>query len=209
MSKGKLKGQKLKAATLRRHLTTSQRALLAVELEPMFAEEAKRRQGTRTDLKDNISVELHESEHERRSDTKAGRLFAVGHFTVSKAKKIIKTKPEVIEDIRQGKTTVDAATLRRHLTTSQRALLAVELEPMFAKGAEKRKLAQLKQYKGETVSVDLRQRSEHERKSATQAGKVFCVSESSVTRAKKIIHTKPEVIENKWQKSARQFHRHQ
>ena len=34
----------------RRHLSSSQRACVAVELEPRLAEEAKKRQGTRTDL---------------------------------------------------------------------------------------------------------------------------------------------------------------
>ena len=38
----------------RRHLNTSQQAVLGVEIEPHFAEEAKKRQGTRTDLKANV-----------------------------------------------------------------------------------------------------------------------------------------------------------
>lgn len=45
----------------RRHLTSSQKALIAFHALPMFEAEAKERQGTRTDLQENIGEILPQS----------------------------------------------------------------------------------------------------------------------------------------------------
>jgi len=87
--------------------------MLAVKFEPMFAEKAKERQAQaegkpRGEKKVSVSADLHEETHKRRSDTKAGRAFGVGHSTVSKAQKIVSVKPDKVEEIKNGKTTVDA-----------------------------------------------------------------------------------------------------
>lgn len=89
--------------------------MLAVELEPMFAEDAAKRKqeaGKKygRGLDGKLSADLHEAipSHEHRSDTKAGQLFGVGQRTVSKAKKVAKVKLSKVKDIIAGKTTVDA-----------------------------------------------------------------------------------------------------
>lgn len=68
----------------RRHLTQAQKAFVALKVEPLFAEEAKKRQGARSDIKEIFP----ESEPQARDQ--AGQLLGVSGRYVSDAKRIAK-----------------------------------------------------------------------------------------------------------------------
>lgn len=82
----------------RRHLTTAQRAALALDLLPHLEAEAKERQGARTDL-GNIPPRAEESGE---AAEKAATLVGVGRSTVAAAKAIQKRAPEVVDAMRSG-----------------------------------------------------------------------------------------------------------
>lgn len=86
----------------RRHLTAGQKAMLALEVEPMLAAEAKKRQGTRTDIR----ADLPES---RRGRDDAGALVGVSGRSVAKAKRIAREDPEMAERVREGTIALDKA----------------------------------------------------------------------------------------------------
>jgi hypothetical protein len=77
---------------------------------------------------------------------------------------------------------------RRHLTESQRALLAARLKPMFEEEAKQRQLAGLKHVGSTIVGANLRQREnpEENSKSADQAAKTLHVSARSVLFANRV-----------------------
>jgi hypothetical protein len=77
---------------------------------------------------------------------------------------------------------------RRHLTESQRALLAARLKPMFEEEALQRQLAGLKRGDQSPVSPNLGSREEHgaAEKSAQKAAQILHVSRSSVEYADKV-----------------------
>ncbi len=95
----------IKNQRARRNLDESQRAMLAVRLEDLYAEEAKNRQGLRTDLDPNLGRgEL------GRSAEKAAKDMGVSHQTVSFAKKAIKKGiPELADLVKTGMVAVSAA----------------------------------------------------------------------------------------------------
>jgi ParB-like chromosome segregation protein Spo0J len=78
----------------RRHLTTAQRAALALDLLPRLEEEARERSGARTDLRPISDA--------GRSDEKAAELVGVGRSTVAAAKAIQKRDPEIVNRMRAG-----------------------------------------------------------------------------------------------------------
>jgi len=86
--------------------------MLAVEIEPMFAEEAEKRKlaqlkrGTVFPVVPDLAQREIEPKEAKKSRTKAGQIFGVGHSSVSKAKKVAKTKPEKVKDIIAGKTSL-------------------------------------------------------------------------------------------------------
>jgi hypothetical protein len=77
---------------------------------------------------------------------------------------------------------------RRHLTESQRALLAARLKPLFEEEARQRQLAGLKHVGPSIVGANLRQREEPEenRKSADKAAQSLQVSARSVLFANRV-----------------------
>ena len=77
----------------RRHLDTSQRAMIAAKLATM-------RQGARTDLAPNGA----------RSDANAAEAFSVGERTVERAKAVRRDgSPELIAQVERGEVSVSAA----------------------------------------------------------------------------------------------------
>lgn len=75
----------------RRHLTPSQRAVLALEVMPMLEEEARKRQGTRSDLMGKIPLG---SKPENKSAVKASKIFQVDESYIRQAKKLKETGQE-------------------------------------------------------------------------------------------------------------------
>lgn len=96
----------------RRHLTTGQRAMLALTLEPMLSADAKQRQGQRNDLvqDDNIPADLPEcSERERESRERAASLTGTSGRAVSQAKRVQESAPELAEQVIAGTLALDKA----------------------------------------------------------------------------------------------------
>jgi ParB-like nuclease domain len=87
----------------RRHLTHSQRILLAAEMLPQFEAEAKKRQGQRNDL--NIPVVLRGSE----AVEQAAAVVGVSASSVTRAKAVKKANPKLAEKIKAGQMTVNGA----------------------------------------------------------------------------------------------------
>lgn len=79
---------------LRRHLTTAQRAALALDLLPRLEEEARERSGARTDLRPLSDA--------GRSDEKAAALVGVGRSTVAATKAIARRDPALVKAMRSG-----------------------------------------------------------------------------------------------------------
>ncbi|MBF0508061.1 MAG: hypothetical protein HQK57_03930 [Deltaproteobacteria bacterium] len=76
----------------RRNLDTSQRAMLAVDDEADYAVVAKERQGTRTDLEENIVANLPPSEDTGKAREHAARDWNVSARSVQDAKAVIGSK---------------------------------------------------------------------------------------------------------------------
>lgn len=104
----------------RRHLTTSQRGAIAVEIIPMLQAEAKERQrehgGTAPGRPKTLLVDLPEvMPAQESSDLRgtvreiAGKAVGVGGSTVERAAKIKEAAPEAFERVRKGETTVNRA----------------------------------------------------------------------------------------------------
>lgn len=89
----------------RRHLTASQRAVLALNVEHIEAEEAKKRQGARTD----IDPTLGQSDDVGRAARRAGERVGVSHGYVSDAKKIEELAPELLPKIMEGSMDIQSA----------------------------------------------------------------------------------------------------
>lgn len=92
----------------RRHLTTTQRAALAVDLLPPLEERARERQGARTDLP-NIPAKLPESYTGRESRDEAAALVGVSPRYVSDAKRIQREAPELVDRMRDGQVSMAEA----------------------------------------------------------------------------------------------------
>jgi hypothetical protein len=91
----------------RRHLTTSQRALLAADLRPLFDMEARSRQGTRTDLGAN----LREGEKGKAS-AQVAEIVGVSARSVETASRVRqRAVPELVEAVRRGDVPVSTAAL--------------------------------------------------------------------------------------------------
>ena len=87
---------------------------------------------------------------------------------------------------------------RRHLSASQRAMIAVEYERVFAEQAKKRQLAQLAQNRdGDTVGEILPQREPEDRgpRATDEAGDLFNVSGRTVRDAKYVSENDPDLAE--------------
>lgn len=97
----------------RRHLTPSQRAALAVDLEKLYAEQAKERQreaAEQTNAKlgrgETLAPSVEQASKGRRAPTaaeKAAKDLHVGKSNVHKAKKLATDEPDLFEEVKTGK----------------------------------------------------------------------------------------------------------
>lgn len=90
----------------RRHLTSSQRAVVALDILPMLEAEAKERQGQRNDL---TSVKKLTDVEPQRATDQAAAMTGTNRQYVSDAKAIAQAAPDLLENIRSGETTITAA----------------------------------------------------------------------------------------------------
>lgn len=88
----------------RRNLSNYQRSVLALELEEVFKEKAKNKQGTRNDLTSSKSLE------EVRTHKELEKVAQVSHETVRKVKKIQQKAPEEVKaKLATGEVSINAA----------------------------------------------------------------------------------------------------
>lgn len=85
----------------RRHLTASQKAMLATELEERFA--AITKTGRKPTGQDALP------QHEATSAARAAKLTGASESYVERAKRVQREAPELVEEIKSGKTTVNKA----------------------------------------------------------------------------------------------------
>jgi hypothetical protein len=116
----------------RRHLTPSQKATVATDVEPFLAEEAKKTQGTRNDLKQLCGKITTKSENSRARD-KAGAIVGVSGKYVQEAKKIKKEAPELFEQVKAGKKTIKQAKndIYRQKEAVKKDTTTVEITPDY------------------------------------------------------------------------------
>ena len=87
----------------RRNISTADRIALNLKLKPLLSAEAKKRQGTRTDLGKNFPPDLAESREE------IAELSHSSQGTVYKVEVILQKAPELMEKIRNNETSIDRA----------------------------------------------------------------------------------------------------
>ncbi len=92
----------------RRHLTTSQRAMIAAEIKVLFEKEARKRQGARLDLKADLR-ERHKRNKGKASE-QAARVVNVSSRSVESATKVVRHgSPELVEAVKKGNIAVSTA----------------------------------------------------------------------------------------------------
>ena len=97
----------ISANVRRRHLTTSQRAILATELLPVLESEARQRKGKgKTGSEDPVLVR--DGQGYARATSQAAKEFNVSMPSVKRAKRIKEQAPERIPDIMVGKSSIRA-----------------------------------------------------------------------------------------------------
>ena len=89
----------------RRHLTQSQKAILALELLPLFEEDAKKRQSTSKPGKRG-GQSLGTKVHKEKSSEGVAKIFGITERHVVRAKRIQQEAPERLHEIRAGKASV-------------------------------------------------------------------------------------------------------
>jgi ParB-like chromosome segregation protein Spo0J len=107
----------------RRHLDSSQRAVIGLEVEKALAVEAKARQGARND----ISQRFDES-RVGRADAQAAALVGSNRQYISDAKRIARDAPDVLESVRNGKVAIPDAKRIATLPEVARAALLTRVE---------------------------------------------------------------------------------
>jgi hypothetical protein len=94
---------------VRRHLTASQRAAIALEAEKLLASEARKRQASSTGGPTPRLVEKLPQAAKGKARDKAGKLLQVSGRYVQDAKRIAEESPELIAEIKAGRLTISKA----------------------------------------------------------------------------------------------------
>lgn len=94
----------------RRHLNSGQKAFVALEVERILAEEAKKRQGARTDLDSTFRKDFRNVRpEEKESRVQAAQITGTNQHYVTDAKKIEREAPELKEAVMAGTITLPQA----------------------------------------------------------------------------------------------------
>lgn len=93
----------------RRHLSSSQRAALAVSFEEYFAREAKERQreGGKNKVSQNVDYPL--DPNENKAAAQAAKLLGTNRTYVAMAKKLQQISPDTFEDVKSGRVSIHKA----------------------------------------------------------------------------------------------------
>lgn len=113
----------------RRHLTSGQKAAVALEIEPMLAAEAKERQVSQLKQGDSFPVKeiFPEREKGQARDQAAAAVGTNGRY-VSDLKKVRKQSPELVKDVKNGTYTIPDAKLLLKVSEPERQQVKVKLE---------------------------------------------------------------------------------
>jgi len=115
----------------RRNLAESQWAMLAVKLEALYAEEAKGRMGSRTDL----GLNLGQGEFGRSAE-KAAKDMGVSHQTVSFAKQVSNRGiPDLVKLVESGYASVSSAARATSLPAKTQAKIVERAQTQIKEGA--------------------------------------------------------------------------
>ena len=94
----------------RRHLTVSQRAMMAQAFLPELQRQARERQGTRTDLTSpSVEGKVRRPMPSHESAEEAGQIVGVSRASVERASRVVREDPELAERVRAGEITVRSA----------------------------------------------------------------------------------------------------
>lgn len=115
----------------RRHLTSSQKAVLGAEILPMLEAEAKERQGARVDLETSVKKFTEVESRVVRASEQAAQLVGTNHVYVSDAKRLRDEAPELLERVRSGELTIPQAK-----TEMKRAEVKQRLENIVVREVE-------------------------------------------------------------------------
>lgn len=113
----------------RRHLTSSQKAVVALEVEKHLAQEARQQQGRRSDLLQKSAKSL----RPLHAAQEAGKLVGTNRQYVIAAKRIKKSAPELLDTVRSGKLTIPEAQQLSRLPVEQRRDAQALVEQRAAK----------------------------------------------------------------------------
>lgn len=134
----------------RRHLDTSQRALVAAKAKPMFEEEARKRQ---KGGQGGVLLVKKSTQAKGKARDQAAAVVNVSGFSVTQAEKVLDAgAPELVAAVEQGKITVsDAAQITKASKETQRAVV----EQVVSGKAKKARFA-LKQIEKAKVAEQIR-----------------------------------------------------
>jgi len=94
----------------RRHLTTGQRAAVAVSLLDYERARARERQGARTDLAGtSVPIETKVRGNEARATARAGERLGISRSSVERAQRVADQRPDLHERVRAGEISVNRA----------------------------------------------------------------------------------------------------
>ena len=93
----------------RRHLSTSQKAAMAVTIKPMFEEQAKERQRAAGGDHKAVVADLPQADAGKKSRDQAAAAVGVSPRIVQDAEYVAKHSPELAEKVKAGEITVNAA----------------------------------------------------------------------------------------------------
>ena len=127
----------------RRHLTSSQRAVVALDILPMLEAEARERQ--LATLKQNTDSQLVDYRENGKSTEQAAAITGTNRQYVSDAKTIARDAPDLLDGIRSGDTTITAAKReikeRRREERRETNRQIIETVPTIAEAVELAKFA--------------------------------------------------------------------
>jgi DNA-directed RNA polymerase subunit F len=164
----------------RRNLDESQRAMLAITLEALYAEDAKNRQGTRTDL--GKKFDKSEAGH---SAQKAADDMGVSHQTVSFAKKVVKKGiPELAGLVRSGIVAVSAGAKATSLSAESQQMVVEKVEEMVKDGKRANIAAIIRELFPKTSENDAEERFKKSKKNLATCLKLLDGIEATQSKDK-------------------------
>lgn len=135
----------------RRHMSQGQLAMVAVELEPLFAEQAKKRQrasgggegrrgGDRRSVVTDASQPIQPADG-RKARAQAAQAVGVGGSTVGQAKKVAADAPELANKVRKGEISLNHAAAKTD--ARQETAKADKVGRLVKKGASDKAIAEM------------------------------------------------------------------